>query len=232
MNILLKIYFPQPAKEGKPGKPGGLLSMYMEGLSEGDTVRVKGPTGSLIYDGKGWMSYRGKSFKVRQVNLVCGGTGITPAYQLIVAMMKDSQDETQVALVFSNVSPSDVLLRGELDQLAERHKNRFHLFSSVDKAVKKKEEREEGDKKGEKKEKGSEEDKDGSKRKEDHTDEGTNDWPFNVGNVDEKLVRQHLFPPTNDTICFVCGPPPMLELAVYPALEKYGFDLKRQVLDF
>ena len=219
MDILLKIYFPKPANDGKSGKPGGLLSMHMEGLKEGDAIRVKGPTGSLIYEGRGWMSHRGRSFKTRRVNLVCGGTGITPAYQLIVAMMKDDEDETRVALVDSNVKPSDVLLREKLDRLAEEHKERLHLFYSVDKGVKQKDE-ENG---AEKKEgKGSDGTKDGEEKH----------WVFHVGHVDETLLRQHLFPPTNDTVCFVCGPPLMLQLAVYPALERYGFDIKKQVLEF
>lgn len=38
-------------------------------------------------------------------------------------MLKDSSDATQLSLLYANVSPEDILLREELDQLAAQHPN-------------------------------------------------------------------------------------------------------------
>ena len=191
LSLMVKVYRPSN------GKPGGLLSTFLDQLRTGDEVRMKGPTGALLYEGGGWMQYRTRSFHVAAVNLVVGGTGVVPAYQLAVAILREASD-TKVALVCSNLSPADILLRPQLDELAEKHKQRFHLFHTVDRLS-------------------------SSERSE---------WKFAVGRIDEALLRQHLFPPTPECVCFVCGPPPMMELAVFPSLDKCGFDRAKQVLDF
>lgn len=188
---MIKVYYPSK------GEPGGQLSIHLDKLAVGDEVKVKGPTGALLYEGRGWMAYRARSFHVSTVNLIVGGTGVVPAYQLAVAVLREEGD-IKVALVCSNNTPSDILLRHELDELAQKHSARFHLFHTVDRL--------------------SSEEKEG--------------WKFAVGRIDEALLRQHLYPSTPDCVCFVCGPPPMVELAVYPALEKCGFDRSKQVLEF
>ena len=195
LSILIKVYYPSK------GKPGGLLSTHLDQLKEGDEVRMKGPTGALLYEGKGWMAYQSRSFHVSTVNLVVGGTGIVPAYDLTVAILRETDGATKVALVYSSATPADVLLRKELDELAQRYKQRFHLFYTVDQLPA----------------------EDGKEEEE---------WQFGVGRIDEAMLRKHLNPPNPDCVCFVCGPPPMMELAVYPNLDRCGFDRGKQVLEF
>jgi NAD(P)H-flavin reductase len=55
--------------------------------------------------------------------MIAGGTGITPMYQVIQAVLKNSEDSTQLSLLYANVSPDDILLRDELDALAAAHPN-------------------------------------------------------------------------------------------------------------
>ena len=43
--------------------------------------------------------------------------------QVIKAALKDSDDSTELALLYANVSPDDILLREELDALAAAHPN-------------------------------------------------------------------------------------------------------------
>ena len=38
----------------------------------------------------------------KQVGLIAGGTGITPMLQIIRAILKDEEDDTQVSLLFAN----------------------------------------------------------------------------------------------------------------------------------
>ena len=48
---------------------------------------------------------------------------LPPPRQVIKAALKDGDDSTQLALLYANVSPDDILLREELDALAAAHPN-------------------------------------------------------------------------------------------------------------
>ena len=59
----------------------------------------------------------------RHISMIAGGTGITPMYQVIQAVLKKAEDATQLSLLYANVSPDDILLREELDALVAAHPN-------------------------------------------------------------------------------------------------------------
>ena len=72
--ILMKIY--DQAKMGH----------HLEGMSVGDTIEMKGPTGRLRYERGSWTIQGISKIPERRVRcknmvFVVGGTGITPAYQ-------------------------------------------------------------------------------------------------------------------------------------------------------
>ncbi|XP_022829321.1 NADH-cytochrome b5 reductase 3 isoform X1 [Spodoptera litura] len=48
-------------------------------------------------------------------------------------------------------------------------------------------------------------------------------WQYSVGFINDEMISQHLFPPGDDVIVLMCGPPPMINFACNPALEKLGF---------
>ena len=60
--------------------------------------------------------------------MIAGGTGITPMLQIIRAILKNLSDVTQISLIFANVNEEDILLREQLEQLAENEKSRFKLY--------------------------------------------------------------------------------------------------------
>jgi cytochrome-b5 reductase len=60
--------------------------------------------------------------------MIAGGTGITPMLQIIRAILKNPSDRTQISLIFANVNEDDILLRKELEELAEKEKARFKLY--------------------------------------------------------------------------------------------------------
>jgi len=62
--------------------------------------------------------------------MIAGGSGITPMYQLIKAVLHDPGDKTELALLFSNHTPNDTLLKDQLDDLAQKHKN-FKVWYTV-----------------------------------------------------------------------------------------------------
>lgn len=112
---------------------GGKMSQHMETLNIGDTMLMKGPKGHLEYLGRGKFTIKQKRevkhYKKRKIGMVAGGTGITPMLQVIRAIAKDPQDQTEVWLMFGNQTEEDILLRKELESIP---KNRLHLFYTLD----------------------------------------------------------------------------------------------------
>jgi nitrate reductase (NAD(P)H) len=109
---------------------GGIMTQYLEQLEIGSTLRVKGPEGHLHYQARGILTVHGHPIRVRRISMIAGGTGITPMYQLIKAILDDPDDTTELALVYSNHTLNDILLKGELDELAQQHHN-FKLWYTV-----------------------------------------------------------------------------------------------------
>lgn len=88
----------------------------------------------------------------QNIGMIAGGTGITPmlvrfafdvtraraeltcddhdapAQQIIRAIVKNPLDRTNVSLIYANVNESDILLKKELDELAQQHSDRFKVY--------------------------------------------------------------------------------------------------------
>ncbi|KXZ49738.1 hypothetical protein GPECTOR_20NIT1 [Gonium pectorale] len=129
LDMLIKVYY---ANEHPNFPDGGKMSQHFESLKVGDLVEFKGPLGHFVYDGRGAYTLNGKLHKTAtHMSFVAGGTGITPCYAVIKAALRDPQDATQLSLLYANNSESDILLREELDELANNHPDRFHLWYTV-----------------------------------------------------------------------------------------------------
>lgn len=94
-------------------EPYGTMSRYLDRMLVGDTIDVRGPLGKFTYTRNSY----------RRLNMVCGGTGITPMWQVFRAIMDDPHDRTQVVLVFANVTVDDILLKEQLDEMANSEEN-------------------------------------------------------------------------------------------------------------
>jgi cytochrome-b5 reductase len=62
------------------------------------------------------------------LGMIAGGSGITPMYQIINAVLKNPADRTALSLIYANVNPEDILMKTELDALARAHADRFKLY--------------------------------------------------------------------------------------------------------
>lgn len=49
------------------------------------------------------------------------------------------------------------------------------------------------------------------------------DWKFSSGFVNDQMIKDHLPPPEDGTLVLMCGPPPMINFACIPNLEKLGY---------
>ncbi|KAL7626213.1 NADH-cytochrome b5 reductase [Parahypoxylon ruwenzoriense] len=92
--------------------PTGNISKHMASLTVGQTIRVKGPKGAFVYTPN----------MVRHFGMIAGGTGITPMLQVVRAIIRGraAGDKTEVDLIFANVTPQDILLKEDLDALAQQ----------------------------------------------------------------------------------------------------------------
>jgi cytochrome-b5 reductase len=100
----------------------GNISKYMSELEVGQTMKVKGPKGAMVYTPN----------MCRRIGMIAGGTGITPMLQIIKAIIRErprngGKDTTQVDLIFANVNPDDILLKDDLDQLAKED-DKFSVY--------------------------------------------------------------------------------------------------------
>ncbi|GKT58265.1 nitrate reductase [Colletotrichum tofieldiae] len=57
-------------------------------------------------------------------------------------------------------------------------------------------------------------------------------WQGLKGHVDEKILKQSLFPPSGENAVFLCGPPTMIQKAVLPALKAWGYEEDKNVFGF
>ena len=103
------------------------MSQHLESMKIGDTIDVKGPLGEFIYRGFGSFSLKGKPGKCSRITLIAGGTGLTPCYQVLAAVLREAQDATQPRLLCANRTSDDILMRKELDSVANSHPDRFQL---------------------------------------------------------------------------------------------------------
>ncbi|KXN90611.1 Nitrate reductase [NADPH], partial [Leucoagaricus sp. SymC.cos] len=127
VDILVKIYYPTLAFP-----LGGRMTLGFSELLVGDTVELKGPVGHFIWKGEGIAMLHGEEKHVREIGLVCGGSGITPILQVLRAILTDPLDnDTKVWVVDVNRQFEDILCREELERLASQQKRRLRLHFSL-----------------------------------------------------------------------------------------------------
>lgn len=135
VDLVIKVYF----KNVHPKFPeGGKMTQHLENLNIGDTIDVRGPSGRLVYLGDGNFSIKKmrkdppQTVKASKINMIAGGTGITPMLQLIRHITTDINDNTQIALLYANQTEKDILVRKELEEVVHDHPQQFKLWYTVD----------------------------------------------------------------------------------------------------
>nr|KAF6399666.1 cytochrome b5 reductase 1 [Molossus molossus] len=95
------------------------MSQYLNSLKIGDVVEFRGPSGLLTYTGKGNFNIQPNKKSppeprvAKRLGMIAGGTGITPMFQLIRAILKDPGDPTQCCLLFANQVEDSATIRGQ-----------------------------------------------------------------------------------------------------------------------
>lgn len=87
----------------------GLVSKAFGDMKVGDKMEMKGPFKKFEY----------KPNEKKEIGMVAGGSGITPMYQVIDAIIRNPADKTKVKVVFCNVTEADIILKNQLDTWAK-----------------------------------------------------------------------------------------------------------------
>ena len=128
MHMLVKVYF------DSNGKKGGKMSQAMDALPLGHFVDFKGPIGKFTYLGNGKCCINGRTLIVKSIIMICGGSGITPIYQVFRAIMRDPTDATRCVVLNGNRLFEDILCKEDLDALAQGNEHRCKLLYTLTQA--------------------------------------------------------------------------------------------------
>ncbi|KAF9881372.1 hypothetical protein CkaCkLH20_01522 [Colletotrichum karsti] len=112
LDVLIKVYY------DLPGRPGGKMTQALDAIPVGHWVDFKGPVGKFEYLGQGLCNISGKERRIKRFIMVCGGSGITPIFQVLRAVMKDPEDRTQCLVLDGNRAKNDILCKQDLDTMA------------------------------------------------------------------------------------------------------------------
>lgn len=128
-DLCIKVYH----KNVHPKYPeGGQMSQYLDSMKMNDSILVRGPVGSISYNEPSVLTHKKKGeIKVKNIGLIAGGTGITPCFQILKKIATNDNDETHVSLLFANQSIDDILLRNELEFLAQQRPN-IKIWYTID----------------------------------------------------------------------------------------------------
>lgn len=110
------------------------MTQAMEALTLGHGVDFKGPIGKFEYHGRGVCSINGKNRTVSRFAMICAGSGITPIFQVLRAVMRDPNDATKCTLLNGNRLVEDILCKEEVDAMVEGNEDRAKVVYTLTQA--------------------------------------------------------------------------------------------------
>jgi cytochrome-b5 reductase len=75
--------------------------------------------------------YKWKTNEFEHVNLIAGGAGIAPMYQLIQGILNNPDDKCKIKLIFGANTDKDLLMKTELDAFEQKFPDRFKVVYTV-----------------------------------------------------------------------------------------------------
>ena len=101
--------------------PGSIMGTFLHSRKVGDKLLMSGPVGYITYKGGNIMQIlypAGKDpMRITKLALLCGGSGITPHFNLMDAIYRARESDIEVKMLYSNKTSNDILLRKELDAI-------------------------------------------------------------------------------------------------------------------
>jgi len=104
--------------------PTGVMGQHLNKMKIGDCIEARGPKGKFTY----------KQNDFTHLCMLAGGSGITPMYQIMQAVVKGkATDRTRCHLLYGNITEEDIILRKELTDLCNVHTdtvNCYHVLNT------------------------------------------------------------------------------------------------------
>ncbi|VEU22507.1 DEKNAAC103636 [Brettanomyces naardenensis] len=100
--------------------PSGASGAF-HSLVPGDKVTFRGPKPGRTVDPS----------KIESVNLVAGGSGITPLFSILRYLMKE-KSSSKVNLIYANKTADDIIFKDEIDRLHKENPDRLSVTYVVD----------------------------------------------------------------------------------------------------
>lgn len=132
LDVLIKLYLDEDNPRGQ--LKGGKMSKAMNALPIGHGVDFKGPIGKFTYLGKGLCAINGNERKVKRFAMICGGSGITPIFQVFRAVMRDKDDPTICTVLNGNRLVEDILCKEDLDSLLKGNEDKGEIIHTLTQA--------------------------------------------------------------------------------------------------
>ena len=128
IDVLVKVYF--DTREIK----GGKMTKALDALPLGHGVDFKGPIGKFEYHGRGLCSINGHKRTVSRFAMICAGSGITPIFQVLRAVMQDKNDQTNCVVLNGNRLVEDILCKEDLDGMIRGNEQRARVLYTLTQA--------------------------------------------------------------------------------------------------
>lgn len=113
----------------------GTVSRFIHSKQIGDAIEMRGLFWSFPYESN-MAQEIGMVIILDKLMInkfqIAGGTGITPFYQLIKSILKDTSDTSNMTLLYANRNESSILLRPELDALVQANPKRLRVIYTID----------------------------------------------------------------------------------------------------
>lgn len=122
LQVLVKVYF------DTKDRPGGKMTKALDAIPVGHFVDFKGPTGHFEYLSRGNCTIHGKPRFIKRFIMICGGSGVTPIFQVLRAVLSDKEDPTQCLVLDGNRLEVDILCKAEIDGLVSGNEDRCRLL--------------------------------------------------------------------------------------------------------
>lgn len=103
------------------------MSNILDTIPLGEEVEIRGPTGEIQYHGSSTFTISSKIYHFPRINLILGGSGITPGFALLSHSLNTPNDTTQFRVIDANKTQNDILLHDELDGLEKKSKGRLKV---------------------------------------------------------------------------------------------------------
>jgi len=114
------------------------MTQWLDKLEVGSDIFVRGPIGRIFYygDGKLKLGTKEKPIKwyeknYKKIGMLCGGTGITPLYQFLLAA-DINKDTVEYSMIYGNRTSNDILLKQELDGFIRQKNFSFTINYTID----------------------------------------------------------------------------------------------------